>query len=421
MRASIPARPQALRAPAPPRTSTIRTAFSVTHPTRRALRSSPEGAGRPVAAQSVTRRAVRQQERAAEAIALTASEARAAERVTVVEGSAQLYTTRRAMRDAATQVARELPVQIAEPTFTAPLITVDAPSLGNGGDQLPGVRSPRALAPRVIRTAPSAPPAPRKQGARKLAQKITAGGALLFIGSLVVVTSLPAQAVQSPGGLDPEVAQMSEGVQTLEGVNAETTGYFQRDDITVNDQIAAARMSPGELAAYQAVADSEVAGPSYTGDPAFPQVWGMLQTGFVQTPFPSLDQVPMSSGFGYRPGGFHGGSDFIPGIGTDVRPIANGVVSAVFQGNNPGGGGYSVFIDHNIDGQFVQSWYGHMLPGSIAVEVGQVVDITTVVGQVGNSGRSTGPHLHLELKNSDYVSFDPVVWLQSREMRLESR
>ncbi|MGY3127078.1 murein DD-endopeptidase MepM/ murein hydrolase activator NlpD [Agrococcus sp. UYP33] len=394
----------------------------MTHPTRRALRSSPEGVSRPDAAPAATRRSVRDRERAAEAIALTASEARAAERVTVVEGSAPLYTTRRAMRDAATQIARDLPVQIAEPTFESPSIVVDAPSLGNGGDLIPSVRPvPRALAPRVIRQAPIAPPTQSKRGARKIVQKITAGGALLFIGSLVVVTSLPAQAVQAPNGLDPEVAQMSEGVQTLEGVNAESTGYFQRDDIIVNDQIAAARMAPGELAAYQAVADSEVAGPSYTGDPAFPQVWGMLETGFVQTPFPNLDQVPMSSGFGYRPGGFHGGSDFIPGIGTDVRPIANGVVSAVFQGNNPGGGGYSVFIDHNIDGQFVQSWYGHMLPGSLTVEVGQVVDITTVIGQVGNSGRSTGPHLHLELKNADYVSFDPLLWLQTREMNLEYR
>lgn len=394
----------------------------MTHPTRRAPHSSTEGASRPDAALPATRRAARQRERAAEAIALTASEARAAERVTVVEGSAPLYTTRRAMRDAATQVAREMPVQIAEPTFTSPLIVVDAPSLGNGGDLIPGVRPvPRTLSPRVLSTAPIAPPAKAKQGARKIAQKITAGGALLFIGSLVVVTSLPAQAVQAPAGITAEVAEMSEGSQTLEGVNAETTGYFQRDDITVNDQIAAARMAPGELAAYQAVADSEVAGPSYTGDPAFPQVWGMLETGFVQTPFPSFDQVPMSSGFGYRPGGFHGGSDFIPGIGTDIRPIANGVVSAVFQGNNPGGGGYSVFIDHNVDGQFVQSWYGHMLPGSITVEVGQVVDITTVIGQVGNSGRSTGAHLHLELKNSDYISFNPVLWLQTREMQLESR
>jgi len=399
----------------------------VTHPTRRALRSSPEGTTRPDAAQPVTRRAVRERERADEAIALTAHEARAAERVTVVEGSAPLYTTRRAMRDAATQVARELPVQIAEPTFASPIITVDAPSLGNGGDPVQGVRPvtralpPRALAPRTIRTGPLAPPAKAKHGARRIAQKITAGGALLFIGSLVVVTSLPAQAVQSPGGITPEVAQIEPVPQSLGPVVPEATSYFVRDDITVNDQLAAARMAADERSALQAVADGEVPGPSYTGSPAFPRTWGMLETGVVQAPFPDMDRVPVSSPFGNRPGGFHGGADVTPGLGAPIRPIANGVVSEVWQGDNPGGGGYVVFIDHNIEGQFVQSWYAHMLPGSIGVEVGDVVDITTVIGQVGSSGRSTGPHLHLEMKNSDYVSFDPLLWLQTREMNLESR
>ncbi|WP_413318475.1 M23 family metallopeptidase [Agrococcus sp. 1P02AA] len=368
----------------------------------------------------LTRRELRERERAAAAIALTAKEARAAARVTVVEGSAPIYTSRRAMREAATRVAQEISVTIAEPTYTAPIITVDAPSLGNGGIVAPAVRPARPFSPRVVHPAPVAPPTRAAGSTRRLAQKISAAGALLFIGSLVVVTSLPAQAVQPAIGIDPEVAQIHD-VQTLESVSAETTTYFARDDVTVNDQMAAARMSEGERAAYQAVANGEVAGPSYTGDAAFPQVWSMLETGFVQTPFPNLDQVPMSSQFGYRPGGFHGGSDLTPGLGTDIRPIANGVVSAVWQGNNPGGGGYAVFIDHNIDGQFVQSWYAHMMPGSIQVEVGQVVDITDVVGQVGNSGRSTGPHLHLELKNADYVSFDPMLWLQTREMNLEYR
>ena len=400
----------------------------MTQPTRRALRSSAEAVARPVAELPPTRRQLRERERAAEAIALTASEARAAERVTVIAGSAPIYTSRRAMREAATRIARELPVKMAEPAYRVPIITIDAPSLGNGGT-VPAPRpaapraATRALAPRIVRqAAPGAPPARPARRARKLAQKITAGGALLFIGSLVVVTSLPAQAVQQPGGIDPETAQMhQEDAQVLEGVTTGATTYFARDDITVNDQVAAARMSAGERAAFQAVADSESPGPSYTGDPVLPAVWGMLQTSVVQSPFPSMDQVPMSSGFGYRPGGFHGGSDFTPGLGTDIRPIANGVVSAVFQGNNPGGGGYSVFIDHNIDGEFIQSWYGHMLPGSIRVEVGQVVDISDVIGQVGNSGRSTGPHLHLELKNADYVSFDPLLWLQTREMNLEYR
>ncbi len=392
----------------------------MTHPTRRALRSSAVDAARPVNAPIPTRRELRDRERAADAIALTASEARATERVTVVQGSAPLYTSRRAMREAATRVARDLTVSIAEQTYTAPIITVDAPSLGNGGDSVPGVRPARPFVPRVVRQLPIAPPSRPARSVRRIAQKITAGGALLFIGSLVVVTSLPAQAVQPTAGLDPEVAQIHD-LQTLESVSTETTSYFARDDITVNDQVAAARMSEGERAAYQAVADSETPGASYTGEPALPQVWQMLDTGFVQTPFPTMDQVPMSSQFGYRPGGFHGGSDLTPGIGTDVRPIANGVVSAVWQGNNPGGGGYAVFIDHNIDGEFVQSWYAHMLPGSINVEVGQVVDISDIIGQVGNSGRSTGPHLHLELKNSDYVSFDPMLWLQSRDMNLEYR
>ncbi|WP_026373860.1 M23 family metallopeptidase [Agrococcus lahaulensis] len=145
----------------------------------------------------------------------------------------------------------------------------------------------------------------------------------------------------------------------------------------------------------------------------------MLETDYVQTPFPQISQLPISSGFGYRPGGMHGGTDIPLPPGQEIRPIANGVVSAVWQGNNPGGGGYAVFVDHNINGQFVQSWYPHMQAGSIRVEVGQVVDVSTVVGQVGSTGRSTGPHLHLELKNSDYVSFDPLLWLQTRETRLE--
>lgn len=393
----------------------------MTYPTRRALRSSAVDAARPEA-ELVTRRALREQERAAVAIAMTASEARAVERVTVVEGAAPLYTSRRALREAATRVARDISVTIAEPTYTAPMITVDAPSLGNGGEAMPGVRPARPLSPRVIRRAPIAPPPQRRAArARRVAQKLSAGGALLFIGSLVVVTSLPAQAVQPSAGIDPEVAQIHDDAQTLDSVSAEATTYFARDDVTVNDQVAVARMSAGERAAYQAVANGEPVGRSYTGDPAFPQVWNMLETGFVQTPFPTMDQVPVSSQFGFRPGGYHGGSDLTPGLGTEIRPIANGVVSAVWQGNNPGGGGYAVFIDHNIDGQFVQSWYAHMMPGTINVEVGQVVDITDVVGQVGSSGRSTGPHLHLELKNADYVSFDPMLWLQTREMNLEYR
>lgn len=326
------------------------------------------------------------------------------------------------MREAATQTARELTVSMAGTVPTAATASVANPALGadNGSPAPVAFAASSRLGPRTVRPAAlTSPPARRARRARKIARKFTAGSALVLIGSLVVVTSLPAQAMQAPSTLDPEVAMIEPSPQELDQVNPEDDTFFARDEIIVTDPLAAASVSEEEFASYQAVADAEVPGPSYGGDPAFPRVWDMLNTDYVQSPFPSLAQLRITSPFGYRPGGSHGGTDIAPGLGTEIRPVANGVVSEVWQGNNPGGGGYAIFIDHNIDGQFVQSWYAHMLPGSIQVEVGQVVDITTVIGQVGSSGRSTGPHLHLELKNTDYVSFDPMLWLQTRQMNLE--
>jgi murein DD-endopeptidase MepM/ murein hydrolase activator NlpD len=278
-------------------------------------------------------------------------------------------------------------------------------------------------------------PAMTALDSRRLARKITAGASLLLSGAMMLGTSLPAAAVEVPSTPKPAAAALEPVAQALEPISSEAGSLLSRDDIVVHEPAPVpqpapeagpvapddgAGLSPARLAELQAVADSEPAGSSYGGDPAFPRVWSMLETDYVQTPFPDLAQMPISSGFGYRDGGFHGGTDVPLPAGQDIRPIAVGVVSEVFHGDNPGGGGYSVFIDHNIGGQFVQSWYGHMMPGSIQVEVGQVVDVTTVIGDLGNSGRSTGPHLHLELKNSDYVSFDPVLWLKSRQMDLET-
>jgi murein DD-endopeptidase MepM/ murein hydrolase activator NlpD len=292
----------------------------------------------------------------------------------------------------------------------------------------------RSRSPLAGESAPPAAPRAHRaaRGVGRLSRKAIAGGSLLVTASMVLVPSLPAAAVHSPDLLDAGAAQLDPQeqalpqAQSLEPTATEPTVEFSRDDIIVHEAppapvpaVATGALSPARLAELQAVANSEPAGSSFGGDPAFPRVWSMLETSYTQTPFPGIGKLPISSPFGYRSGGFHGGTDIPLASGEPIRPIAAGVVSEVFQGNNPGGGGYSVFIDHNVDGQFVQSWYGHMLAGSIQVEVGQVVDIDTVIGQLGSSGRSTGPHLHLELKNSDYVSFDPLLWLQTRQMRLE--
>ena len=101
----------------------------------------------------------------------------------------------------------------------------------------------------------------------------------------------------------------------------------------------------------------------------------------------------------------HNGIDFAGSMGTPVHAIANGTVTYAgasrlkFPNGEPAGGGYLVQIRHKIDGVWITSTYMHMQKGSIAVKKGQKVVEGTIVGKLGNTGASTGPHLHFEIQN----------------------
>lgn len=99
----------------------------------------------------------------------------------------------------------------------------------------------------------------------------------------------------------------------------------------------------------------------------------------------------ISSGYGWRSGGFHGGIDIAAPQGTPVLAADSGVV--VFQGWE-GGYGLSVVICH---GQFYTR-YAHNSKN--AVKTGQAVNKGQVIASVGSTGRSTGAHLHFEIRNS---------------------
>lgn len=132
----------------------------------------------------------------------------------------------------------------------------------------------------------------------------------------------------------------------------------------------------------------------------------------IQWPFAAS---PISSGFGYRsaPCGScstdHQGLDFVPGTGTPVSAIADGTVTTVDFNS---GWGRHVIITHQIAGQQVQSLYAHMAADSVTVSVGQAVTVGTTIGKVGNTGVSTGPHLHLEIHLAGKPT-DPYVWMKS--------
>ncbi|ROP72532.1 M23 family metallopeptidase [Curtobacterium sp. PhB115] len=137
--------------------------------------------------------------------------------------------------------------------------------------------------------------------------------------------------------------------------------------------------------------------------------------GAVRSPFPG--PVKMSSGFGYRsaPCGacssLHQGLDFTPGMGTPIGAVAAGTVrvsGTYFSYGN------AVIIDHVIDGRQVSTLYGHMIPGSSPLKVGDEVDAGQFIGLVGSSGVSTGAHLHLEVLMDGVTPIDPEAWLQAR-------
>jgi len=135
----------------------------------------------------------------------------------------------------------------------------------------------------------------------------------------------------------------------------------------------------------------------------------------VQWPF--LHGVPFTDGFGYRTGAFagmHTGQDFAAGNGMPVRAIAAGTVTSTSF--IPGADGQHVKIEHIIDGKKIVSVYAHMQFGSQTVEVGDSVTVGQVVGFVGSTGASSGPHLHLEVViDGNFV--DPVTFLIEQNSR----
>ncbi len=100
----------------------------------------------------------------------------------------------------------------------------------------------------------------------------------------------------------------------------------------------------------------------------------------------------ITSGFGWRWGRRHNGIDIGIPIGTDVKAADGGVV--VFSGTK-GGYGKAIVIDHGAN---MQTLYAHN--SKLHVKVGDKVFKGQIIATSGNTGRSTGPHLHFEIKKN---------------------
>ncbi len=115
--------------------------------------------------------------------------------------------------------------------------------------------------------------------------------------------------------------------------------------------------------------------------------------------YPAQKALGVSQGYHV----FHPGIDIRAPKGSDVTPIASGVVKVV--ASQKYGWGHRIEVDH---GGGVVSLYAHL--GKMYVEEGDVVNNETIIGEIGLTGHTTGPHLHLEVREEGRV-VNPVKYI----------
>ncbi|MCH3973635.1 M23 family metallopeptidase [Bifidobacterium tibiigranuli] len=137
------------------------------------------------------------------------------------------------------------------------------------------------------------------------------------------------------------------------------------------------------------------------------------ETSRIVFPLPQGTWV-MTSPFGYRTHPItgqrtlHEGTDYAAPDGTPIYAVADGIVTVAEYTDTWGG---HIVIDHTVDGQAVSTGYIHMWASGIHVTVGERVTAGQHIADVGSSGRSTGPHLHFEVRPGGGEPIDSDKWL----------
>lgn len=263
-------------------------------------------------------------------------------------------------------------------------------------------RSRPASTSEIVRSAPAA----RRRRAPGHPHPIRSALTVTAVAGLVATVAIPF--------ITPAGSESAEAAVTLQQVAAENAqelviaseanpagltrgGYSATtpDEIQKKKDEEAAKAAAAARIAAAATASSS--GSSYTG--SFAQT--IASPGSVVRPLTSFNN------FG-EPYAGHKGTDYMADRGTPIYSIADGVVVESAESSN--GWGVYVKIAHNIGGQSVTSLYAHMLYGSRQVSVGQSVSAGQFIGQVSDTGRAFGTHLHLEIYvNGSWV--DPEGWL----------
>ena len=248
--------------------------------------------------------------------------------------------------------------------------------------------------------------APRRarRSAGAVAKRVAAAsfslGVMTVVGLLAIGTTTPAEAVAA---MSDRSADLTVATTTAKAAKTDIQAF-----VASGDAPASALDRPES---YNVASMAEIAADS--GVTLFAGTWVNDPTAAIQWPFPV--GVPISAAYGSTSylsqfSTPHRGVDLTPGLGAEVHAVAAGTVRIATEAG--GDYGVTVLIDHVIDGQIVSTRYGHMQYGSLRVKQGDTVTAGQVLGTVGQTGKATGPHLHLEVLLGGTAHTDPIEWLK---------
>ncbi|MEM8503447.1 MAG: peptidoglycan DD-metalloendopeptidase family protein [Cyanobacteria bacterium P01_D01_bin.1] len=182
---------------------------------------------------------------------------------------------------------------------------------------------------------------------------------------------------------------------------------------------AAVNVGPVSFSASGIRLSTSAAGREYLNRSVRPVVNLQAAAKFI---FPLSVPSPISSLFGFRTHPifgdqrFHTGTDIAAAQGTPVLAAQDGVITAT---GAAGGYGLMVVMQHDLEEETFESRYAHL--SEIFVESGEAVNKGDVVGLVGSTGNSTGPHLHFEMRQmtaNGWVLLNPDGLVQASLARL---
>lgn len=227
-----------------------------------------------------------------------------------------------------------------------------------------------------------------------------------------------ARAAGAPAAFDEAIAH-AEDVQAIQAAAA-AQALDSRYQVA-SEELRRLGLDPSKLGT-----DEAMGGPFEAvtkGDPTFKQLFmswkklDNLQDGAIAVPSDKpVKTAAFTSGFGVRSDPFqfraamHAGIDLAGPVGTPIYATADGVVETA--GWNSGGYGNLIKIDH---GKGIETRYGHL--SKVEVTVGQHVKRGQLIARMGSTGRSTGSHLHYEVRIENRP-VNPIPFMKSTDYLL---